>query len=182
MMPAAFVSPEVRGRAQAPGGRLAAALVPVAYRALALPPARPSEDEPLLEAALEAIDAFLATPVGSRYLVATRTLGALTKLRRRSTDLEKLARRSLDGELARLRHRAVLPDEATLDTLRALPPDPRAGRRLQALGALLEAHRLLAVRVRAPEAHRAKIVAPPETKVVAKKVMSRKRTDRRARR
>ena len=56
----------------APGRRLARALVPVAHGALGLPRARASEDEPLLESALEAIDAFLETPEASRYLVATR--------------------------------------------------------------------------------------------------------------
>ncbi|MEO6954483.1 MAG: hypothetical protein ABI321_21980 [Polyangia bacterium] len=177
MMRLAFVAPE--GRSGAPGRRLARALVPVAHGALSLPRARASEDEPLLEAALEAIDAFLEAPEASRYLVATRTLRTLSRLRQRSTDLEKLARRSLDGELERLRVRAVLPDEETLDRLRALPPDPRAGRRLQALGALLEAHRLLAVRVRAPETHRAKIVPPKEAKKDPK-IATRKRTDRRA--
>lgn len=145
---------------------LARALLPVAHRALALPPARPLEDEPRLLAALDAIDGFLAQPVASRYLVATRTLDELTRLRRRSAQVDILARRSLDAELVRLQTRAVLPAgegaEGTdpIDALRALPADPRAGRRLQALGALLEAHRELALRSRAPETHRAKMAKP----------------------
>ena len=147
--------------------RLARALVPVAHRALSLPPAPPAEDEPLLESALDAIDGFLADPAASRYLYAARSLGALTRLRRRTTQVTTLARRSLDGELARLSTSALL--EGELGVLSALPPDPRAGRRLQALGALLEVHRALAVRVRAPETHRAKIVAPDKPQQARKK-------------
>ncbi len=142
---------------------LARALVPIAHRAFCLPVARPIEDEPLLAFALDAIDGFLAAPVASRYLTAARALGELTRLRRRSTTLEKLARRSLDVELGRLD--ALLPtpgsdQPSAIEQLRALPPDPRAGRRIQALAALLEAHRALAVRVRAPEQHRARITLP----------------------
>lgn len=149
---------------------LARALIPTAHRALCLPSVRPSEDEPQLLAALSAIDAFLERPVASRYLVANRTLNALARLRGRSPQLERLASRSLEVELGKLRSRALLPEAAAsgdldpLTILGALPPDPRAGRRLQALSALLEVHRALALRVRAPEAHRARLTRPAETR------------------
>ncbi len=150
---------------------LARALIPVAHRALSLPSVRPAEDEPTLLAALAAIDGFLAQPVASRYLVANRSLDALARLRGRSPQIEKLATRAVEAELGKLRSRALLPegvtgDGSTEDPLRvlaALPPDPRAGRRLQALGALLEAHRALALRVRAPEVHRARLIKPEES-------------------
>ena len=144
---------------------LARALVPIAHRALCLPAGRPAEDEPVLAAALDAIDGFLAAPVASRYLAAARALGALTRLRRRSTQIEKLARRSLHVELDRLASVLGSPssdETSAIDRLRALPPDPRAGRRVQALVALLEVHRALALRVRAPEQHRARLALPEQ--------------------
>ena len=147
---------------------LARALIPVAHRALSLPSVRPAEDEPALLAALAAIDGFLTQPLASRFLVANRSLDALARLRGRSPQIEKLATRAVESELGKLRSRALLPEsiagggatEDPLLVLAALPPDPRAGRRLQALAALLEAHRALALRVRAPEAHRARLIKP----------------------
>jgi hypothetical protein len=145
---------------------LAQALIPTAHRALSLAPVRPSEDEPMLLAALTAVDHFVANPSASRYLVAHRSLNALARLRGRSPQIERLATRSVEAELGRLRTRALLPDSSSegevdpIAVLAGLPPDPRAGRRLQALAALLEAHRALALRVRAPEAHRARLTKP----------------------
>jgi hypothetical protein len=142
---------------------LARALVPIAHRALALPASRSSEDAPLLAGALDAIDGFLAEPVASRYLRAARALAELTRLRRRTTELEKLARRSLSIELGRLESMLPVDDDAATSAaaeLQALPPDPRAGLRVRALVALLEAHAELAVRVRAPERHRARMALP----------------------
>ena len=158
--------PTLAGRGAAAAMRLSRALIPLAHRALSLPAAAPEEDEPHLSRALDAIDGFLAAPVGSRYLMAARSLAALSRLRGRSTQVQMLARRALDGQLARLEERGVLGEQ--LGVLRDLPPDPRAGRRLQALGALLEAHRAIAVRVREPESHRAKIVAPARGRAARK--------------
>jgi hypothetical protein len=142
--------------------RLARALLPIAHRALSLPAAH--DDENTLAEAYDALDGFLAVPVASRYLRATRALRALSLHRRRSVELGRLARRSIDAQLERLARAGTDVDE-----LRSLPADPRAGRRLQALAALLEAHRAVAVRVRAPEKLRAKVVVQK----------SGRRTDRR---
>jgi hypothetical protein len=131
--------------------RLARALLPIAHRALSLPPAL--DDENTLAEAYDALDGFLAVPVASRYLRATRALRALSLHRRRSVELGRLARRSIDAQLARLAEAG-----APVEALRALPADPRAGRRLQALAALLETHRAVASRVRAPEKLRAKVI------------------------
>jgi len=137
---------------------LARALLPIAHQTLALPCAG-DDDEPLLRTAYDALDGFLAEPIASRYLSAVRALAALSRLRRRSVELGRLARRALDFQLDRLGQLAVpgVPVEA----LRALPADPRAGRRIQALAGLLEAHREIAQRVRAPERLRARIEVVP---------------------
>ncbi len=77
-----------------------------------------------------------------------------------------MARRAIDAELDQLAHSALLPRTAEgatiIEQLRALPPDPRTPRRLQALSALLEAHREIALRVRAPERLRARLEIPAE--------------------
>ena len=164
---------------------LARALVPIAQHALSLPVARPVEDEPLLAAALDAVDGFLATPCASRYLTAARSLSDLARLRTRSTQVETLARRSLRYELDRLD--TLLGDESVgtpavagaepaapsmatvISPLRSLPPDPRAGRRIQALAALIEAHHTIAQRVRAPEQHRARLALPDGSDALARR-------------
>jgi hypothetical protein len=137
---------------------LARSLLPIAHRVLTLPQAPEPVDAPVRGCAYDALDGFLAEPIASRYLVAVRALGALSRLRKRGVELARLARRSLDHELDRL----PLPCDA-VETLRALPADPRAGQRIQALAGLLEAHREIAQRVRAPERLRARLQVQPGT-------------------
>ena len=161
--------------------RLARALLPIAHRALALPPSQRHDDEDLLAAALDSLDGFLAVPTPSRYLIALRALGSLSRLRRRSADVDRLARRSINAELDRLDTRALAG--APIEALRSLPADPRVGRRIQALTALLDAHRELALRVRAPERLRAKVTVPGEhARKLGRVTDRRKRPVARARR
>jgi hypothetical protein len=143
---------------------LARALLPIAHRALTLPHAPEAVDAPARGCAYDALDGFLGEPIASRYLMAVRALGALSRLRRRGVELARLAQRSLDHELDRL----SLPGDA-IETLRALPADPRAGRRIQALAGLLEAHREIAQRVRAPERMRARLQVKPASGKAARR-------------
>jgi hypothetical protein len=142
-------------------------LAATAARTLALPAAPDAEDPGLQAAALDAIDEFIASPVAHRYLAAVRALSQLSRLRRRSGGIERLARRAIDAELDQLEQSALLPQAAEgatlIEQLRALPADPRTPRRLQALAALLEAHREIALRVRAPERLRARLEMPAES-------------------
>ena len=136
--------------------RLARALLPVAHGALALPAT--AGDEALLEGAYDALDGFLAEPIAARYLRAVRALRTLSAHRRRSPEIQRLSRRSLDAELDKLeRSQAGLG----IVGLRSLPADPSAGRRIAALALLLEAHREIAQRVRAPEQLRARVEVLP---------------------
>jgi hypothetical protein len=148
--------------------RFARTLVAAAARTLALPPSpepHDAEDARLETVALGAIDAYVASPFAHRYLAAMRALASLSCLRRRAAGTERLARRALDAEIDRLAQSALLPrtddGERALEQLRALPADARAPRRLQALTALLEAHRAIALRVREPERLRAPMEMPP---------------------
>jgi hypothetical protein len=97
-----------------------------------------------LPEALAALRAFTDDPSPAQYLAATRMLragerrhklallGRALGTRRAELGLDGLARAGLGPEL--------------LDALRALPPDPRNGRRLTIVAGLLEAYRLVEVR------------------------------------
>ena len=136
--------------------RLAQALLPVAHNALALPAT--AGDERLLATAYDTLDSFLAQPIAARYLRAVRALRSLSAHRRRSPELRRLSQRSLDAELDKFER--AQPGLAVVG-LRSLPADPSAGRRIAALALLLEAHREIAQRVRAPETHRARVNVVP---------------------
>ncbi len=104
-----------------------------------------------LPEALVALRAFTDEPSPAHYLAATRALRAGERRQKvallgrargvRSEDLgmDALARAGLAAEL--------------VEALRALPPDPRNGRRLAIVGDLLEIYRL--IHTRAAEAERA---------------------------
>jgi hypothetical protein len=163
---------------------LARMLVSTATRTLALPASPDPQDAALQTAALDTIDEFIARPAAHRYLAAVRALSQLSRLRRRIGGIERLARRAIDAELDQLAQSALLPPSAEgatiIEQLRALPADPRTPRRLQALTALLEAHRAIASRVRAPERLRARLEIPT-AKTPDGSVGHGRRADRRGR-
>jgi hypothetical protein len=103
--------------------------------------------------ALAAIDAFVARPLPSGWLRATRTLRALRRRARGERNLRTLAARSFARGLERLAALPLLDDE-TRSALAALPVDAGAGRRLEALAALVAAHQELAGRAREADATR----------------------------
>ncbi len=116
--------------------RFSASLLRLASRVLNdLPPAEVHE-------AVGALRRFTEGPSPARYLAATRllrhaerrhklgALGRLTGQRRTEQSLDLLARgRTLAPEL--------------VDALRALPPDPRNGRRLTLIAEMLAAYQLI---------------------------------------
>lgn len=95
--------------------------------------------------ARKVVRAFTASPSPARYLAATRVL----RLAERRHKLGALGRvpgdRRKEQGLERLARGAGLPPEL-LDALRALPADPRNGRRLTIICDLLTAHRLIDAR------------------------------------
>jgi hypothetical protein len=120
---------------------LASALLRVAMRAL---PRIPLDER---TPALSAIDAFVAAPGPARFLTAARLLDEGRRAARVARLGVALQGRSFSHGLQRVRGLSFL-DEELGEALSALPVDPRAGRRLEALAALLEAHDELAARVR----------------------------------
>ena len=120
--------------------------------------------------ALAALRAFTDERTPARYLEATRALrtaerrqklallGGALGARRAQLGMEGLVRAGLSPEL--------------VEALRALPPDPRNGRRLAIVGDLLEAYRLVAAR--AAEAQR-------ELRLTLGPLPQRRRTERRRR-
>lgn len=121
-------------------------LVPQAVAAFTVVPA--AERGP----ALAAIDRFLGAPSPTTFLAATRIL-------RESERAAALARtggatitRLLHEGAARLREVPGFPDDLVAELTRDLPRDPRAGRRLAALGELLGSYAELLGRVAADTA------------------------------
>ena len=136
---------------------LARALLRAASRAL---PEIPAE---LREESLAAIDAFVAAPGPANYLRACRLLQEARDAGRAAQADTPLALRSFERGLERLESLPFVEPEQ-LDQLAQLPCDVRAGRRLSALAALLDAHQELAARVRRVDAERVALFrpAPPE--------------------
>jgi hypothetical protein len=96
--------------------------------------------------ALEALDQFLAAPGPAAFLRATRVLGVERRRALLARSAQSTLRRSMADGLAALRAVPGLP-APLLDRLERLPVDARAGRRLQALASLAQAHEELAGRV-----------------------------------
>ncbi|MEW5850902.1 MAG: hypothetical protein AB2A00_19100 [Myxococcota bacterium] len=122
--------------------RLAASLLQSALRTFRLVP-----DEKR-GPALEALDSFLAAPGPLTFLRASRVVNELG----RTALLARLGSAGMERSLARgLETLAKVPemDPAVTERLRALPVDPRAGRRLEALAALIITHQELASRAEA---------------------------------
>jgi hypothetical protein len=117
----------------------------------------PELDEPSREEALLAIDSFVAQPVAAPYLAAMRVLQQLRRQAQRARTVSTLAERSRQRGLETL---AAVPSVGAelAAALQALPVDARTGQRLQALAALLDAHRELASRVRRAEAERRPVI------------------------
>jgi hypothetical protein len=136
--------------------RLARALLVEAARAL------PSLDGDARGAALAAIDAFVAAPLPSRWLHATRLLRQLRRRARGERNVVTLAGRSFARGLERVRAEPLLDDDAR-QALAALTVDAGAGRRLEALASLIAAHQELAGRVRDGDATRRTLKAEIET-------------------
>ena len=139
--------------------RLARALLLASRRALAALPAEHHEE------ALSALDGFLAAPAPATYVAAARGLDAAVRTHRLAGALERSARRSLARGLARLEE-SQGKDTAELAALGAAHAagavDRRAGRRLAALAALLDAHAALTGRVQvAVEQMRVRLGEPP---------------------
>jgi hypothetical protein len=143
-------------------------------RALLVEAARvlPGLDGEAGSAALAEIDAFVAVPLPSRWLRATRTLREMGRRARGERNIAALARRSFDRGLARVGTVSVVGDAAR-EALSALPVDASSGRRLEALAALLEAHQEVAGRVREADATRRTLKA--EIATAPSKPMERRR-------
>jgi len=109
--------------------------------------------------ALAALDPFLAAPGPATFLRATRALLEAERDARLAPSSSPLAARSRDRALARAVAFPAL-DDATRALLQLLPADARAGSRLTALAALLEAHAELADRVREHDARRLGVLKP----------------------
>ena len=121
------------------GDRLAAPLWRLASRVLGEAPAAEARE------AVGALRAFTDGPTPARYLAATRLLRHAER-RHKLTALGRLGgRRRAEQSLDRLARDTTLGPEL-VNALRALPPDPRAGRRLTLISELLAAHRLLDAR------------------------------------
>jgi hypothetical protein len=116
-----------------------------------------------LDAALAAVDGFLAAPGAGSFLAASRELRR-ARARHASDTIAalhdgRLFRRGLDAMRA-------LPglDPADVDTLAELPADGRTGHRLLALAQLIEAHLELSGRAAAAFREiRRKLAAVPAT-------------------
>jgi hypothetical protein len=143
--------------------------------ARALPGLAPEVEAP----ALAAIDAFVADPGPARFLHAHRVLEQARRQARVVRASTTLAARSLERGLDRIRSLPFF-DEELAKTLASLPCDSRAGRRLSALAALLDAHQELAARVRTVDAERSTRYRPyqPERPVIAARRIRRKRPKR----
>ncbi len=119
--------------------RLAGPLLRLASRVLgAVPPAGARD-------AVAALRAFTDGPSPVGYLAATRELRRVER-RHKLAALGRLANhRRTEQSLDRLaRGTALAP--ALVEALRALPPDPRNGRRLTLISELLAAHHLIEAR------------------------------------
>jgi hypothetical protein len=109
--------------------------------------------------ALAALDPFLAAPGPATFLRAVRGLLEAERDARLAPSSSPLAARSRDRALARAVAFPAL-DDATRALLKLLPADARAGSRLTALAALLEAHAELADRVREHDQRRLGVLGP----------------------
>lgn len=100
------------------------------------------------DAALAALDAFVANPVASTFLAARRELAQA----RRRANLERLRRAGAGAGFRRgLASLGDAPGASRhlVEQLAAVPVDGRAGMRLQALAALMAAHHELLARAEA---------------------------------
>jgi hypothetical protein len=120
-------------------GRLSAPLLRLASQVLgAVPPGDARE-------AVCALREFVDGPSPVRYLAATRVLRQVQR-RHKLGALGRLAsHRRAEQSLDLLAHGAELAPEL-VEALRALPPDPRNGRRLTLISDLLAAHQAIAAR------------------------------------
>jgi hypothetical protein len=118
--------------------RLAAPLLRLASRVLrAVPPAEARQ-------ALSALRAFTDGPSPVRYLAATRLLQRVER-RHKLSALGHLGNRRTEQSLDLLAQGTALAPEL-VQALRALPPDPRNGRRLTLISEMLAAYDLIAAR------------------------------------
>ncbi len=169
---------------EATPARLARALLFAARRALGALPAEHHEE------ALAALDGFLAAPAPATYVAAARGLDAAVRTHRLAGALERSARRSLARGLARREESpgkgvAELAARGAADGAGAV--DRRAGRRLAALAALLDAHAALTgrvqaaveqMRVRLGEPAVAPAKTPPKTSALRRGVAARRVRER----
>jgi hypothetical protein len=118
--------------------------------------------------ALAALDPFLAAPGPATFLRAARALLEAERDAHLAPSSSPLAARSRDRALARAVAFPAL-DDATRALLSLLPADARAGSRLTALAALLEAHAELADRVREHDARRLGVLKPGLAEVALRK-------------
>ncbi len=119
--------------------RLAGPLLRLAARVLgAVPPAEARD-------AVRALRAFTDGPSPVHYLAARRVLRQVER-RHKLGALGRLSnhRRTEQGLDVLARGAGLAPE--LVDALRALPPDPRNGRRLTLISDLLAAHRLIQAR------------------------------------
>jgi hypothetical protein len=110
------------------------------------------------ERAWEAIDELVAAPTAAGCLRATRRLRALGRRARSEASWRRLAERSLGRGLERVRQVPALAAAEAAEMLATLPLDARAGRRLEALAILIEAHQHLAARLREAAAARRALI------------------------
>jgi hypothetical protein len=99
------------------------------------------------EAALAALDAFLAEPSPARFLGAVRALAAAERAAARRRLERGNAGRSFDQAIEALRASGL--DADAVQRLADRPAEPRVGARLAALAALVSAHRELVGRAEA---------------------------------
>jgi hypothetical protein len=96
-------------------------------------------------APLAAVRAFTDAPSPARYLAATRVLREAERRHKLGVLGHVMGDRRKERGLEVLTRVAGVPPEL-LEALRALPVDPRNGRRLAIISELLTAHRLLEAR------------------------------------
>lgn len=100
------------------------------------------------EAPLAAIDAFVERPLPSRFLAAMRAMTTAMRGVRLDRVREAGAGHTFQKGMAALT-RIPGVDRYLLEQLRGVPVDGRAGKRLEALAALMGAHQELAARAEA---------------------------------
>jgi hypothetical protein len=98
--------------------------------------------------AITALDAFLADPSPAQLVASCAVLGRLRRAAEQRGPRATIARHRFEHGLAAL---AAVPgiDPAIVETLRSIDVDARTGARLEAIAALLVAHRELAGRAAA---------------------------------